>query len=52
MSFTRAQFDRAFNPRVIAVVGDKQMNGFLWLRALQQFSGKLYSVQIDPNEIQ
>lgn len=51
MSFTRAQFDRAFNPRVIAVVGDKQMNGFLWLRALQQFSGKLYSVQIDPNEI-
>ncbi len=27
------------------------MNGFLWLRALQRFSGKLYSVQIDPNEI-
>jgi len=27
------------------------MNGFLWLRALQNFSGKLYSVQIDPNEI-
>jgi len=43
--------DRAFNPRVIAVVGDKQMNGFLWLRALQNFSGLLYSVQIDPNEI-
>jgi acyl-CoA synthetase (NDP forming) len=27
------------------------MNGFMWLRALQRFSGKLYSVQIDPNEI-
>jgi len=51
MSFSRAQFERAFNPRVVAVIGDKQMNGFLWLRALQQFSGKLYSVQIDPNEI-
>jgi acyl-CoA synthetase (NDP forming) len=51
VTFSRNQFDRAFNPRVIAVVGDKQMNGFLWLRALQHFSGKLYSVQIDPNEI-
>ena len=51
MIFSRAQFDRAFNPRVVAVVGDKQMNGFLWLRAFQRFAGKLYSVQIDPNEI-
>ena len=51
MTFSRAQLDRAFNPRVIAVVGDKQLNGFLWLRALQRFSGRLYSVQIDPNEI-
>lgn len=51
MSVSRAQLDRAFHPRVIAVVGDKQMNGFLWLRALQKFSGTLYSVQIDPNEI-
>ncbi len=51
MSVSRAQLDRAFHPRVIAVVGDKQMNGFLWLRALKRFSGKLYSVQIDPNEI-
>jgi acyl-CoA synthetase (NDP forming) len=48
---SRARFERAFHPRVIAVVGDKQMNDFLWLRALQPFSGKLYSVQIDPNEI-
>jgi len=51
VSVSHAQFDRAFHPRVVAVVGDKQMNGFLWLRALQQFSGKLYSVQIDPHEI-
>lgn len=51
MTVARTQLDRAFNPRVIAVVGDKQMNGFIWLRALAQFTGKLYSVQIDPNEI-
>jgi len=51
MKFSREQFDRAFNPRVVAVVGDKRMNNFLWLKALQSFRGKLYSVQIDPNEI-
>ncbi|MCK6555933.1 CoA-binding protein [Candidatus Binatia bacterium] len=44
-------FDRAFHPRVVAVVGDKAMNGFMWLRALQGFAGRLYSVQIDPHEI-
>ena len=27
------------------------MGGYLWLRAMSRFSGKLYSVQIDPNEI-
>jgi acyl-CoA synthetase (NDP forming) len=51
VSTWRAQLERAFNARVVAVVGDKQMNGFIWLRALQQFAGKVYSVQIDPNEI-
>src|SRR5262249_32189656 len=45
------QLDRAFDAKVVAVVGDKAMNGFLWLRALANFSGKLYSVQIDANEI-
>ncbi len=42
---------RAFTPRAVAVIGDKRMNGYLWLRALSQYTGKLYSVQIDPNEI-
>ncbi|HVN85178.1 MAG TPA: CoA-binding protein [Candidatus Binatia bacterium] len=51
MRFSREQFDRAFNPRVVAVVGDKLMTGFIWLNALKHFSGKLYSAQIDPNEI-
>jgi acyl-CoA synthetase (NDP forming) len=42
---------RAFNPRVVAVIGDKRMNGYMWIRAMAHLKGKLYSVQIDPNEI-
>ncbi len=45
------RLDRAFNPRTVAVVGDKRAIGYLWLRSLSTFQGKLYSVQIDPNEI-
>jgi len=43
------RMDRALNPRVVAVVGDKKP--YTWLRNLQPFTGKVYSVQIDPNEI-
>ncbi len=42
---------RAFNPRAVAVIGDKRMGGYMWLRAMKNLKGKLYSVQIDPNEI-
>jgi acyl-CoA synthetase (NDP forming) len=42
---------RAFDARTVAVIGDKRMGGYLWLRAMSRYSGKLYSVQIDPNEI-
>lgn len=41
----------AFNPRAVVVIGDKLMNGYLWLRAMAHLKGKVYSVQIDPNEI-
>ena len=41
---------RAFNPRTVAVVGDKMALGYMWLRSLSHFRGKLYSVQIDPRE--
>jgi len=40
-----------FNPRAIAVIGDKRVGGYLWLRAQAHLASKLYSVQIDPNEI-
>jgi acyl-CoA synthetase (NDP forming) len=42
---------RVFDPRTIAVVGDKQAMGYMWLRNMRTFQGPVYSVQIDPNEI-
>ena len=47
---TVRDLDRAFNPRSVAVVGDKQALGYMWLRGLSSFQGQVYSVQIDPNE--
>ena len=47
----RAQLERLLNPRVVAVVGDKQISGYNWLKSLKSFSGHLYSVQIDPDEL-
>jgi acyl-CoA synthetase (NDP forming) len=47
----RQNLRRGFNARTVAVIGDKRMGGYMWLRAMKRFSGKLYSVQIDPNEI-
>ena len=48
--FTR--LNRAFNPQCIAVVGDKRQSNFMWLRSHSNFKGKLYSVQIAPEEIE
>ncbi len=45
------RLERAFNPKTVAVVGDKKAMGYLWLNSMKTFSGKLYSVQVDPNEI-
>jgi len=42
---------RSFEAKTVAVIGDKRAGGYLWLRAMKRFTGKLYSVQIDPNEI-
>ena len=42
---------RAFNPRAVVVIGDKRASGYMWLRAMSQLKARLYSVQIDPNEI-
>ena len=42
---------RALAPKTVAVVGSKRADGYMWLRNYSTFTGKLYSVQIDPNEI-
>ncbi|HTY54583.1 MAG TPA: acetate--CoA ligase family protein, partial [Candidatus Binataceae bacterium] len=42
---------RGFDPQAVAVIGDKRVGGYLWLRAQAHLARKLYSVQIDPNEI-
>ncbi len=51
MVATPQQLHAAFHPRTIAVVGAKKSANYNWLRNMQTFTGKLYSVQVDPNEI-
>lgn len=46
-----ARLDRMLNPRTVAVIGDKRMGDYMWLRAQQTFTGTVYSVQIDEREI-
>lgn len=50
MNVDRARLDRALNPKTIAVVGDKGPN-YQWISNLNEFSGKVYSVQLDEKEI-
>ena len=45
------RLDRVFNPRSVAVVGDKLAMGYMWLRSLANFQGRVYSVQIDEREL-
>lgn len=45
------ELNRIFHPKVVAIVGDKRLNNnYMWLRSMSTFQGKLYSVNIDPNE--
>jgi acyl-CoA synthetase (NDP forming) len=41
---------RALTPRTAVVIGDRGSREFMWLRALDNFKGKRYSVQPDPKE--
>ncbi len=42
---------RALHPRAIAVVGARKVDDYMWLRNMSTFTGPVYSVNIDPNEI-
>ncbi|MFH0769373.1 MAG: CoA-binding protein, partial [Chloroflexota bacterium] len=47
-----AKLDRAFSPKCVVVVGDKRETDFRWLRSQSTLKGKLYSVQISPEEVE
>jgi len=51
LATTRATLYRAFNPKAVAVIGDKRAMNYMWLRSQSAFQGKVYSVQIDEREI-
>jgi len=51
MPVLKEQLDAAFSPGVVAVVGARKVDDYSWLRNMSDFKGKLYSVQIDPNDI-
>jgi acyl-CoA synthetase (NDP forming) len=46
------KLNRAFNPRCVAVIGDRKLGEFIWLRGQKTFHGKLYSVQVAPETIE
>ena len=50
VDFTK--LERAFNPECVVVVGDKGESNYMWLQGQSTFKGKLYSVQVDPKEIE
>ena len=51
MPVLKEQLDAALNPNVVAIVGSRKVDDYSWLRNMSDFKGKLYSVQIDPNDI-
>jgi acyl-CoA synthetase (NDP forming) len=50
MPADRARLHRALNPRTVVVVGDKGPT-YNWLENQRDYTGNLYSVQVDPAEI-
>ncbi len=46
----RENLKRALTPRTTVVFGDRGSRDFRWLRGLDNFKGKRYSVQPDPKE--
>lgn len=52
MPVDKEKLERAFNPRTVAVVGDKAARDYMWLRSMSTLKGRLYSVQIDEQELE
>ncbi len=51
MKVDSGKLERAFSPGCLAVVGDSKQTDFEWLRGQLEFTGKLYSVQVNPDTI-
>jgi acetate---CoA ligase (ADP-forming) len=51
VSVDQARLQRTLNPRSIVVIGDKAPN-YGWLQRQSEFKGPVYSVQVDPREIE
>ena len=51
MPWDSKDLDHIFNPQVVAVVGARRVDDYMWLRNMSDFRGKVYSVQIDSNDI-
>ncbi|MEK7281725.1 MAG: CoA-binding protein [Chloroflexota bacterium] len=51
MAIAVKSLDRMFNPRTVAVVGDSKARDFMFLKALKDFQGKLYSIQVNADSI-
>jgi acyl-CoA synthetase (NDP forming) len=51
MSVDQQRLHKTLNPRTVVVVGDKGPN-YQWLGNQKEFDGKLYSVQVDPRDIE
>ncbi len=47
----RERLNRLLNPKTVVVVGSKKADEYNWLKNMSTFTGNLYSVQVDPNEI-
>ena len=51
MAVRKEQLDAALSPNVVAVVGARKADDYSWLRNMSDFKGKLYSVQVAPDDI-
>lgn len=51
MPVAKEQLDEALSPRVVAVVGARKADDYSWLKNMSDFKGKVYSVQVAPDDI-
>lgn len=48
MKLDFSKLNRAFNPKVVVVVGDSKMGNYQWIRGQMGVKGKVFSVHVNP----